>query len=167
LRVRPTSGKTKEALFSILGERVKGARLLDLFAGTGSIGIEALSRGADRAEFVEYHPASLTALETNLRRCGYIEKARVHKVDVLRYLKHPGGLFDIVYVDPPYHTGILKKLLPRLSRDGIITPTGTMIIEHFHKMALPDRMGSLQRTRTERYGDTVITFYCHPAGSRP
>lgn len=162
LVVRPTAAKVKEALFDILANLVAGARVLDLFAGTGGIGIEALSRGAESVDFVERDARSRKVLEENLKRCGYQSRARIHRLDVFRYLRQVARTarpFDIVFVDPPYHTGILKKLLPLLSQDVIITHAGIMIIEHFHKTELPDVLGSLHRFRAQRYGDTVLSFY--------
>jgi 16S rRNA (guanine(966)-N(2))-methyltransferase RsmD len=160
--VRPTQAKVKEALFNILASLVAGARVLDLFAGTGGIGIEALSRGAESVDFVERHPPSRKVLEENLKRCGYQSRARIHRLDAFRYLRQAArGVvpFDIVFVDPPYHTGILKKVLPLLSQDVIITHAGIMIIEHFHKTELPDVLGPFHRFRAQRYGDTVLSFY--------
>lgn len=161
-RVRPTPAKVKEALFSILAHQIIGARILDLFAGTGSIGIEALSRGAKRAAFVEQHPDSIQTLMDNLKECDFLSRSRIHRCNALNFLRkiRPSvELYDIVFVDPPYHTGILTKLLPLLSRGGMITRTGVMIIEHFHKIRLPDRIGELYRFRTNRYGDTGLSFY--------
>ncbi len=162
LKIRPTAGKVKEALFSILADRINGARVLDLFAGLGSVGIEALSRGAARVDFVEQDPESLRFLKENLDRCGLSPKGIVHPKNIysfLKRLKKQPELFDIIFVDPPYHTEILRKLLPLLSRGDIITPAGVMVIEHFHKLSLPDSIGAFVRSRTQRYGDTLLSFY--------
>jgi 16S rRNA (guanine(966)-N(2))-methyltransferase RsmD len=165
--MRPTQAKVKEALFNILAGRVIGARLLDLFAGTGGVGIEALSRGADRVDFVEHHPPTRRILQENIGRCGYQSRARVHQASAFVFLKQAARVsepFDIVFVDPPYHEGVLKKLLPLLSSGVMIAPSGVMVIEHFHKLALPDEIGALHRSKIRRYGDTVLSFYERPAG---
>ena len=161
-RVRPTPAKVKEALFSILADHMVGARVLDLFAGTGGIGIEALSRGAEHVDFVEQHHGSLQTLRNNIKECGLASRTRIHRNNVLSFLRKMRSSitpFDIVFADPPYHTGILTKLLPLLSRGDMITRTDIMIIEHFHKINLPERIGHLYRFRADRYGDTVISFY--------
>ena len=167
LQVRPTPAKVKEAMFAILGNQITDARILDLFAGTGSIGIEALSRGAKHVDFVEHHIASLKTLSANLERCGFMKQASIHRDNVSHFLmRAPRSIetFDIIFVDPPYHTGILSKILPLLSRGGIITQTSLLIIEHFHKSTLPNHIGHLNSIRAERYGDTVISFYSKMEG---
>lgn len=168
--VRPTASKVREALFSILADRVHQAVLLDLFAGSGALGIEALSRGATEVVFVERNPEAVRALTENLDRLGFMDRARIFPMDSLKFLKGPDATeraFDVVLVDPPYHAGILRKLLPLLSRGDIMKPSGIMVIEHFHKMIPPDRIGPLAAQRSARYGDTVLTFYRNPGGEGP
>ena len=159
--VRPTPAKVKEALFSILAGRVIGTRFLDLFAGTGGIGIEALSRGADYVDFVEEHPASIKALVKNLNSCGFASHAHIHHQNVITSLCTTllNDTFDIIYADPPYHTGILEELLPLLGQGDMIKSFGIVIVEHFHKNKLPEQIGLLNCFRTNRYGDTVLSFY--------
>jgi 16S rRNA (guanine966-N2)-methyltransferase len=166
--VRPTASRVREALFSILSERIHDARVLDLFAGSGALGIEALSRGASEVVFVDQAPDALRTLSGNLKRCGYEDRAILLRVNSLKFLKEPGihpVAFDVVLVDPPYHTGILRKLLPLLSRGVIMKPSGIMVIEHFHKTVLPDRIGRLEAVRSGRYGDTMLTFYRKAEGA--
>jgi 16S rRNA (guanine966-N2)-methyltransferase len=161
-RVRPTSAKVREALASILSPVLENARMLDLYAGTGAVGIEALSRGAASVDFVENRPASLAVLKDNLRRLKLGERATIHSKDIFRFIKQDAphlDSFDIIFIDPPYHTDGMKKLLPLLGQGDIISPSGIMIIEHFHKMDLPERIGSCGKTRSARYGDTVLSFY--------
>lgn len=160
--IRPTSAKVREALFGILAAEVPDAGFIDLFAGTGAIGLEALSRGAAWAEFIERDAAALRVLHANLARSGVGERARVHAVDALRYLKtRPAHAprAAVVFADPPYASPALKKLLPQLERSAIIAPTGAVVIEHFHKQTLPDAAGGLALQRRYRYGDTVLSFY--------
>jgi 16S rRNA (guanine966-N2)-methyltransferase len=156
---RPTSDKVKEALFSILAARIEGARLLDLFGGAGGIGIEALSRGAARVEFVESDRATADILSENIAACGFRDRAEIHHLDVFRFLKRAHEPYDLVFADPPYHDGRLKKLLPALGRGDMISPGGLVIVEHFRKTPLPDRIGALTSIRTYTYGDTALTVF--------
>ncbi|HUK55508.1 MAG TPA: 16S rRNA (guanine(966)-N(2))-methyltransferase RsmD [Nitrospiria bacterium] len=157
--VRPTSDKVKEALFSILGNRIVDARMLDLFAGTGAIGIEALSRGAARVVFVETDRAMTDLLEKNLTACGFQSRAEIHRTDAFKFLKRTHGPYDLIFADPPYHAWPLKKLLPALGRGAMISPGGLLIVEHFRKTALPKPSGKLRVVRAYEYGDTVLTLY--------
>jgi 16S rRNA (guanine966-N2)-methyltransferase len=161
---RPTSDKVKEALFSILAARIEGARLLDLFGGAGGIGIEALSRGAARVEFVESDRATADILSENIAACGFRNRAEIHRMDAFRFLKQAQEPYDLIFADPPYHDGRLKKLLPALGRGDMISPGGLVIVEHFRKIPLPNRIGTLQSVRSYEYGDTVLTLY---ASDRP
>lgn len=159
MEVRPTSDKVKEALFSILGDRVVDAKVLDLFAGMGGIGIEALSRGAAHLDFVEVDEALADILEQNLTACGFTDRASVYRMDAFRFIKQIRRPYDLVFADPPYHTWQLKKLLPVLGQGAMITPDGLVIVEHFHKITLPKQIGDLEAVRSYEYGDTVLTLY--------
>jgi len=156
---RPTSDKVKEALFSILGNRIVDARMLDLFAGTGAIGIEALSRGAARVDFVESDRAMVDILEKNLTACGFQARAETHRTDAFKFLKQSHGPYNLIFADPPYHAWHLKKLLPAVERGDMISPGGLLIVEHYRRIALPDSVGKLQVVRSYEYGDTVLTLY--------
>jgi len=156
---RPTSDKVKEALFSIVATRIDGARLLDLFGGTGGIGIEALSRGAARVDFVESDRATADVLSENVAACGFQNRAEVHRMDAFRFLKQTLEPYNLIFVDPPYRDSRFKKLLPALGRGDMISPGGLVIVEHFRKIPLPTRIGALQFVRTYRYGDTLLTVY--------
>ncbi|MBI3812295.1 MAG: 16S rRNA (guanine(966)-N(2))-methyltransferase RsmD [Nitrospirae bacterium] len=156
---RPTSDKVKEALFSILGNRIVDARMLDLFAGSGGVGIEALSRGAAHLDFIEVDEAISDTLEENLTACGFSDRASVYRMDAFRFIKQILRSYDLVFADPPYHTWHLKKLLPVLGQGVMITPDGLVVVEHFHKIELPKELGSLEAVRSYEYGDTVLTLY--------
>jgi 16S rRNA (guanine(966)-N(2))-methyltransferase RsmD len=156
----------KEALFSILGERTVGVRFLDLFAGTGAIGIEALSRGAACATFVEPHPSSLRLLRANLARCAMQALATVEPCSVETFLRKrqaPEGTFEIIFADPPYGADIASTLLPALDEAGIMTDGSIVILEHATKVAVPSWAGRLSRRRQYRYGDTTLSVYTVPA----
>jgi len=161
--VRPTAGQVKEALFNILSDRIRDARFLDLFAGTGPIGIEALSRGAKHATFVESSQAVCRVLRHNIRACGYEHRAEVRSVPVARFLKQRSTqedqAYDVVFLDPPYHAEEGKKVLPSLGAGVIIRPNGVVVIEHFHKTHLAERIGHLILGKTYRYGDTCLSVY--------
>ncbi len=162
--LRPTSARVREALLSILAHRIEGARVLDLYAGTGALGLESLSRGAGQVVFVDNDVASTRILRENIARCGYNNQCMVISQDVETFLTSPpsfGGppTFDLVFVDPPYHTTDLARLLERLSLRGKIAAQGTIVLEHFFKQTVPNRTGDLVQTRQSRYGDTMLTFY--------
>lgn len=161
LQIRPTADRVKEALFNILQGRITGARVLDLFAGTGSLGIEALSRGASYATFVDNHPASLATIRANLKQCRFSAEAQVIKSDAVAFLAggvYPYGPYDLIFADPPYRQNfaeaVLEKITPAvLALDGILT------LEHARDEEVPERAGKVLRVRCERYGDTVLSFY--------
>ena len=160
LGVRPTADHVKEALFNILAGRMAGARFLDLFAGTGNIGIEALSRGAQQVTFVESSPAVGRLLRANLQRCGFERLGDVRLMPVSRFLKQRHEpAYDIIFLDPPYQTQEREKVLPSLGRDVIIRTNGVVVVEHFHKSPPDDRIGHLTLVKTYRYGDTCLSVY--------
>lgn len=161
-QIRPTSDRVKEALFSILGPRVHGTRVLDLYAGTGAIGIEALSRGAQAATFVETNPVSLRLLRSNLERCGLTGASDVQACPVETFLRRAsrlGRAYDIVFADPPYDTRSGEVLLPSLARAGIITADSIVIVEHRTQRTIPLRTDPLIRVREYRYGDTTLSVF--------
>jgi len=156
--VRPTSDKVKQALFNILGERVAGAVFLDLFAGAGGIGIEALSRGAVRVTFVDRSRDSLGAVKQNIEEMGFRNRAEALLSQAEVFLKKPSGPYDIVFLDPPYAEKI-QPLLELLAGSGVLKPDSIVIAEHFRKQPSPENAGGLTLYREARYGDTVLAFY--------
>lgn len=160
--VRPTSGRVKEAIFSILGDRIGGATVLDLFAGTGAIGIEALSRGATRVIFVESHATSLKLLQANLIQCRLSEGTEVYPGKVDTFLLHAarhGLTFDVIFADPPYRDDSINRLLPLLGQSAMILPHTAVILEHPTKHRIPPQVGPLNRIRQYRYGDTSLSLF--------
>ncbi|MDD9860520.1 MAG: 16S rRNA (guanine(966)-N(2))-methyltransferase RsmD [Nitrospira sp.] len=162
--LRPTSTRVREALFSILSPRIQGAGILDLYAGTGALSLESLSRGASHAVCVEHHTGSLRILRENVTRCGYDTQCRIISRKVETYLAAPpsddtSSVFDIIFADPPYHTSDAAPLLERLDRSGTVSARGVVILEHFFKHHVPQTVGSLTQTRQVRYGDTMLTFF--------
>ena len=162
--LRPTSARVREALLSILAHHIEGTRVLDLYAGTGALGLESLSRGARQAVFVDNRVAATRLLRENVARCGHDERCVVITQEVETFLASPPSFgeppaFDIVFADPPYHATDLGRLLERLDLSGKIADQGMLILEHFFKHAVPGRIGALTQTRQSRYGDTILTFY--------
>jgi len=152
---RPITDRVKETLFAILGDRVPDARVLDLFAGSGAIGIEALSRGAERVDFVERDRNAMKALRSNLERTRLDEGAAVHELEVERFLASTNGEWDVVVLDPPYEVRAivapLRALVPHLA------PGASVVIKHFWRAEAPDVEG-LAVTRQRRFGETMLTF---------
>lgn len=161
-RVRPTSDKVREAIFNILGSAVEGAQVLDLFAGTGALAWEALSRGARQAVLVEEEGASLEVLRRNLEALGLAERAQVLPLPVqgaLKKLSARGEKFDLVFLDPPYGRGLAAATLKALEASGLLDPEARVVAEHSRREALPEQVGRLSLSRCRRYGDTQVAFY--------
>ena len=162
--LRPTSGRVKEALFSMIAECLPHAKVLDLYAGTGALGLEALSRGASEVFFVENQTASLHVLRENISRCKSTHHSTIIAQDVLTFLSvvtphHDPTPFNLVFADPPYKTTDFSPLLTQLASSRRVAPNGLVVIEHFKKVSLPPTAGALRQTRQSRYGDTMLTFY--------
>lgn len=156
---RPTSEKVREALFNILGS-VEGDRVLDLFAGSGGLGIEALSRGAAHATFVDAARPALIAIRQNLRELGLEDRATILAGDaVATPAKHPPPApWRVVFVDPPYRSELATRAVLALP-PAQLADDAVIVIEHDRRNAPPDALGSLLRTDQRRYGDTLISFY--------
>jgi 16S rRNA (guanine(966)-N(2))-methyltransferase RsmD len=164
LATRPTSDRLRETLFNVLAPRIEGAAFLDFYAGSGAVGIEALSRGAAMVDFVERAPAALSVLSANLARLGLTAGFRVHNRSVGGFLKalKAGAGFDVVFLDPPYDADReYTAILGLLGGDsvGILAPAAVVIAEHRRKEKLEDRYGALSRTRLLEQGDAALSFY--------
>ena len=166
--LRATEAKVRQAFFNIMGQAVDGARMLDGFAGSGAMGLEALSRGAAFAAFIESDTEAVLCLRDNLERFGLALPRgawRVLHLDIERGLRELSGAeppFDIVFFDPPYRSDDGKKALNALDECAILAPTGIAAIEHHHRTELPASVGTLQQWKRHRYGDTVLSFYRVP-----
>lgn len=162
MNTRPTSDRTKESLFNIIGDRLLDKTILDLYAGTGAIGIEALSRGADSAVFVEKDPRVVKIIRENLALTGLTGQAEIICQDVdlaVSVLASQNRTFDMIFLDPPYLRNMLQNSIEKLDQYGIITPGGLVIAESSKLDLLLDRYGSLLLLRRQRYGDTILSFY--------
>jgi 16S rRNA (guanine966-N2)-methyltransferase len=155
-RVRPITDRVKETLFAILGDRVPDARVLDLYAGSGAIAIEALSRGAASVDLVERDRGALAVIRANLARTRLEERARVHAAEVERYLAAATeGPWDIVTLDPPYDTGAMVAPLRALLAH--LAPDASVVVKHFWRTD-PGGVDGLATVRQRRFGETMLTF---------
>lgn len=153
---RPITDRVKETLFGILGDRVIDARALDLYAGSGSVGIEALSRGAASCAFVEHDRRAVAAIRENLERAGVAELASVHAEEVRRFLNRAAdNRFTLVFMDPPYEERAILAPLERLR--GHLAPGAAVVVKHFWRTPIPEPPG-LARWRDRRFGETTLTF---------
>lgn len=159
--LRPTANRVREALFDILGERVRNARFLDLFAGTGAVGIEALSRGAARCFFVEENPRCVRVIRSNLQVCHLESAAEVYQGSLPSGLSllHSKSLVDLAFVDPPYGAPTGDLVLEELGLGGLLRDGAWVILEHRKSTQARAQVGSLRHLRTVRYGDTVLSFF--------
>ena len=161
-RTRPTSELVRQAIFNVVGTRIQGARVLDLFAGTGALGLEALSRGAADATFVERDREALTSLRANLASLGLSARARIVGQDALMALGRLAGAeerFDCVFLDPPYGGDAAGRCVETLAPGGILSDNALLVVQAFHRTDLPERVGTLCRMWYRRYGETRLTLY--------
>ena len=157
LDVRPTSDKVKEAVFSAIQFDIEGRRFLDLFAGSGQMGLEALSRGAASAVFVDSSQESLKVLKENVAACKFEDRSKIVRSDALSYLTMTNETFDIAFLDPPYKAGLLDKSLILLSEK--MSNYGIIICEHPSEVSLPDEVAQFKVFKKYRYGKINVTTY--------
>ena len=161
LAVRPTGDRVKESVFNILADRVIDATVADFFAGTGNLGIEALSRGASGAVFVDNSQASVSLLRANVALARLVDRAEIHKADVsaaISRLAQAGRRFDLIFCDPPYNRGYVAAVLQQIAARDLLSPDGLIIIEHSQHEMIPDDLSSLHIVRSQRYGETMVSF---------
>ena len=159
---RPTMDRVRESIFNILGEKVVDSKFLDLFAGSGGIGIEALRRGAKEVFFVENNYKAAKVLKENLANLGFEGESKILKMDFERAVKsmaREGEKFDIVYIDPPYASELSVVSLRLLSVLDILEKDGFILSENFHKDKLDKRFGKLELFRVKKIGDTCVSFF--------
>jgi 16S rRNA (guanine966-N2)-methyltransferase len=163
--IRPTADVVKETLFNMLGPQIQAATVLDVFAGTGNVGIEALSRGAAHAVFIEKHPGHVRVLRRNLDACSLTSDAAiVYHGDankIVPLLHKDGWRFQFVYLDPPYRqTNLLCDMLQRLLDLSLVVDDGVIVVEHAHTFPLPEHPNPrFSLTKHRRVGDTMLSFY--------
>ena len=157
-KIRPTSDKVKGAIFNILSS-VEDKMVLDLFAGSGALGIEALSRGAKEVVFVDNSFSSLDLIRKNLEKLGFKDKSKLLKKNVLRFLKgETEGKFDLILADPPYGKGLCQKLLELLAEKDFLNTDGVLVIEH-HKKEKIEKLENFILLQEKKYGDTLVSFF--------
>lgn len=161
--VRPTTDMVKEAVFSAIQFEIEGASALDLFGGSGQLGIEALSRGARHCVFVEKNREAFNVIKENVNSCGFLSKSRLLNMDSIEYLQVAKPGIDIAFLDPPYNNDIIQKALPLL--DKKMSGAGIAVCEHEAGLELPKEIGRFKLKKRYRYGKTAVTIYNIKDGS--
>ena len=163
LATRPTGGRVRQTLFDILAPEVPGCRFLDAFAGSGAVGLEALSRGAARVVLVDTSRTAIEAIRENARALaaegGDLDIFHQDARTALTALARKGRRFDIVYLDPPYASELYEPTLEVLGSGPLLAEGGVVVAEHFHKRALPATIGDMEQARQVRVGDHCLSFY--------
>ena len=157
---RPTLDQVKEAMFSIVQFDLPGARVLDLYAGSGQLGIEALSRGAARCVFLDENREAVNIVMKNCKTCGVFDRSRVNIGEAARYLSACREQFDLVLLDPPFHGGTLEKILPSVEK--VLAPGGIALCESETGLVLPAEVGSLTLKKQYKYGKVLLWKYTKP-----
>lgn len=167
--LRPTSDQTRETLFDVLGPALEGSRFLDVYAGSGAVGLEALSRGANVVVLVENHRGAVDLIRRNLEALRAGDQVRLlvsPAAKALERLAAEGAQFDYIFLDPPYaEVGEYHRTLRQLARSAVLTPAGRVIAEHSRHLRLEEAYGRLRRIRSLRHGDTHLSFFRPEEGS--
>ena len=159
LETRPTADRVKEGIFSSIQFELEGRRVLDLFGGTGQMGIEALSRGAAHATFVDLRKEAVGIIRENLSLTGFSDRATVVQGDYLAFLTRCRETFDVIFLDPPYETELLETAIAHIARHDLLNVHGMMIAEHPADKVLPALSAPYRMGRTYRYGKIAVTIY--------
>lgn len=155
--VRPTTDKVKEAIFSIIQFDIEGSTILDLFAGSGQLGIEALSRGAKSCVFVDNSRTSIEVVKENVAATGFQKQSRISNIESANFLKMSVDTFDIAFLDPPYEKGIIEASMPLLASK--MSDRGIVVCEHEKGLVLPEEYGNLKKHKVYKYGKIEVTVY--------
>lgn len=159
--IRPTSDRLRESIFNILSYRVLEAMVLDLFAGTGALGIEALSRGAESAVFVDNNQGALSVIKRNIKSCSFDKQAHIIKWDIkknLNCLKSEGTAFNLVFMDPPYNQGMVKPALFNLEQTRSLEKGARIVVEHSPLEPIPGPVFMFEIADQRKYGQTLVSF---------
>ena len=156
---RPTTDRVKEGIFSSIQFEIEGRRVLDLFGGTGQMGIEALSRGAAHCTFLDLRKEAVGVIRENLKRTGFAEDAAVVQGDYLAFLTRCKEKFDLIFLDPPYGTGMLEKAMEIITEIDIVSENGIIVCESPAESVLPEGTAPYEKGREYRYGKIKITLY--------
>ena len=161
---RPTTDKVKESLFNIIQFELEGRRVLDLFAGTGQLGLEALSRGAEGCVFVDQRREAAALVRENVKLCRFEDRAQVVQGEAQTFLRSCGERFDVVFLDPPYHTDLLEQCLEKITRFDILREHGIIVCESRAEWSMPELAAPYEAGREYRYGQIKLTV-CRRSGS--
>ncbi|WP_456279460.1 16S rRNA (guanine(966)-N(2))-methyltransferase RsmD [Bacillus sp. AK128] len=159
---RPTTDKVKESIFNIIGPYFDGGLGLDLFGGSGGLGIEALSRGVEKVIFVDIDQKAIQTIKQNVEACRLKEKVEIYRNEAEKALKaliKRELSFDIIFLDPPYHKQKLEALISIIDSNSLINPGGKIVVEHTTEVEMPEKIGKLNLIRFEKYGITAISIY--------
>ena len=159
METRPTTDRVKEGLFNVIQFDIEGRRVLDLFAGTGQLGIECLSRGSAFCDFVDASPAAMRIVKDNVSACRLADRAAFHQKDFEAFLSGAKGGYGVVFLDPPYSNGALERALERIAAIDIVTGNGIIVCESPVEQVLPDLPHPYVKGREYRYGRIKLTLY--------
>lgn len=162
MKTRPTSGRVKEAIFNIISHRLSSSVILDIFAGTGSMGFEALSRGSSEVVFIEKDIGAVKVIGKNATALDCSSAVHIIKKDVFRAigdLAESEYIFDIIFMDPPYNTNIEKDVISSILNADIMDSQGIIVVEHDYRDIMPDKIDTINRIDTRKYGNTSVSFY--------
>lgn len=162
LDTRPTADRVKQSLFNIISSRIIDSDVLDLFAGTGNLGLEALSQGAKACTFIEFNKTTYKVLKENIEALSFKDKAETYSEDavtVLRMLNKKNKIFDIIFLDPPYSKGLIELSVAEIEKLGLLNKEGIIVSEYDINDTIPDRIGKIVNNRTVRYGRTKVSFW--------
>lgn len=158
--IRPTSQMIKEAFFEIFRDKVEGSRFLDLFAGFGTVGIEALSRGAHEVVFTDISRHALSIIHQNTDSLKFNDRCSIILADARTALsKKLKGMFDLIFIDPPYNYRYYEDILKTIASKKLLSEDGKIVVEHYHKTLLNSEHNNIIRYRQEKYGQTILSFF--------
>ena len=160
--VRPTTDRVKENLFNMISSYIMDSNILDLFAGTGSLGIECLSRGAKNCVFVDISKESIAIVKSNIKKARVENESLVLNLDfkdAVSRLQSQKNKFDVIFMDPPYYKEMFVDALEKIDNANLLDEDGIIVVEHDTKDILPDKVNRLEKTKDKKYGNTTLTFY--------
>lgn len=163
--IRPTADRVRETLFNVLGQFLEGQAVLDLYAGTGALGLEALSRGAGRAVLVDSDREAQALCQQNTQALGFSPQVELLSLPVARavaQLSQQGQTFELIFADPPYAARVVETVLEQVTRSKLLTSGGMLVVEHDKREEAPEAHEGLERVDQRRFGDTVASFYRNP-----